>query len=65
MAVAPYCYYEKVGRTMRTAIVLYLLNYFNFSSAEELNNIESEDEVFAKKFSYEESDYGESDDEDI
>ena len=25
MAVATYCYYEKVGRTMRTAIVLYLL----------------------------------------
>ena len=26
VAVATYCYYEKVRRTMRTAIVSYLLN---------------------------------------
>ena len=47
MAVASYCCYEKVRRTMRTATVLYLLKYFNFFSAAELNNIDSEDEVFA------------------
>ena len=46
MAVASYCYYEKVRRTMRTAIVSYLLKYFYSFSAAELNNIESEDEVF-------------------
>ena len=26
MAVATYCYYEKLGRTMRTAIASYLIN---------------------------------------
>ena len=46
MAVASYCYYEKVRRTMRTAIVSYLLKCFYSFSAAELNNIESEDEVF-------------------
>ena len=46
VAVASYCYYEKVRRTMRTAIVSYLLKYFYSFSAAELNNIESEDEVF-------------------
>ena len=65
MAVASYCYYEKVRRTMHTAIISYLLKYFYYFSAVELNNIESEDEVFAQKFSWEESDYGDSNDEDI
>ena len=65
MAVASYCYYEKVRRTIGTAIVSYLLKYFYFFSAAELNNIESEDKVFTQEFSYEESDYGDSDDEDI
>ena len=46
MAVASYCFYEKERRTMRTAIVSYLLKYFYSFSAAELNNIESEDEVF-------------------
>ena len=27
-AVASYCYYEKVCKTMRTVIILYLLKYF-------------------------------------
>ena len=65
MAVASYCYYKKARRTMRTAIVSYLLKYFYSLSAAELSNIESEDEVFAQEFSYEESDYADSDDEDI
>ena len=65
MAVASYCYYEKVHRTMRTAILSCLLKYFYSFSAAELNNIESEDEVFAQEFSCEESDYGDNDDEDI
>ena len=30
MSVVTYCYYEKVRRTMRTAIVSYLLNSNNF-----------------------------------
>ena len=34
MAVASYCFYERVRRTMRTAIVSYLLKYFySFSAA--------------------------------
>ena len=65
MAVASYCYYQKVRRTMRTAIVSYLLKYFVSFSATELNNIESENEVCAQEFSYEESDYGDSNDKDI
>ena len=65
MAVASYCYYEKARRSMRTAIVLYLLKYIYSFSAAELNNIEGDDEVFAQEFSCEESDYGDSDDEDI
>ena len=65
MAVASYYYYGKLRRTMRTAIVSYLLkNLYSFSAAE-LNNIESEDRVFAQEFSYKESDYRDSDDEDI
>ena len=64
MAVASYCYYEKVRRTKRTAIVSYLLKYFYSFSAAELNNIESEDEAFAQEFSCEESGYGDSADED-
>ena len=65
MAVASYCYYEKVRRTMHTAIVSYLLKYFYSFSAAELNNIEIEDKVFAQEISCQESDYGDSDDEDI
>ena len=65
MAVVSYCYYEKLRRTMRTTIMSYLLEYFYSFSAAELNNIESEDEVFVQEFSCEESDYGDSDDEDI
>ena len=65
MAVDSYCYYEKVRRTMLTAIVLYLHKCFYSFSAAELNYIESEDKVFAQDFSHEESDYGDSDDEDI
>ena len=57
MDVASYYYYEKVRRTMRTAIVSYLLRYFYSFSTADLNNIESEDEVFAQEFSYEESKY--------
>ena len=45
---------------MCTAIVSYLLKYFYTFSAAELNDIESEDEVFAQQFSYEESDSGDS-----
>ena len=65
MAVASYCYYEKVRRTIVTAIVSYLLKYFYSFSAAELNNIEGEDQVFTQEFSYKESDYGDSDDGDI
>ena len=65
MAVAFYCYYEKVQRTIRTAIVSYLLKYFYSFSAAELNNIENEDEVFAWEFSSEESDYADSNSEGI
>ena len=65
MAEASYCYYEKVRRTMRIAIVSFVLKYFYSFSAVELNNIESEGEVFVQEFSCEESDYGDSDDEDI
>ena len=65
MAVASYCHYEKVRRMIRTAIVSYLLKYFQSFSAAELNNNESEDEVFGQEFSYKESGYGDSDDEDI
>ena len=32
IAVATYCYCEKVRRTMRTAIVLYLLKFTKFAS---------------------------------
>ena len=46
MAEASYCYYEKVRRTMRIAIVSFVLKYFYSFSAVELNNIESEGEVF-------------------
>ena len=42
-----------------------LLKYLYSFSATELNNNESEDEVLAQEFSYEESDYGDSNDEDI
>ena len=65
MAAASYCYYKTMRRTMHTAVVSYLLNYFYSFSAAEVNNIESEDEVFAQEFSYKECDYGDSDDEDI
>ena len=61
MDVVSYCYYEKVRRTMRTAI----LSYYYFFSVAELNNVEREDELFALEFSYEESYFWDSDDEDI
>ena len=47
MALASCCYYEKVRTTIRTAIVSYLLKYFHSLTAAELNNIESENKVFA------------------
>ena len=50
---------------MHTAALSYLLNYFYSFSAAKLNNIESDDEVFAQEFSYEEIDYEDSDDEHI
>ena len=65
MAVASYFYYEMVRRTIHTAIVSYLLKYFYSFSAADLNNTESADEVFAQEFSCKESDYEDSDDEDI
>ena len=39
-----------------------LLKYFYSFSAAELNDVESEDEVFALEFSCEESDFWDSDD---
>ena len=51
MAVVSYYYYEKV----RTAIISYLLKYFYSFATAELNNIESEDDVFAQEFLCEES----------
>ena len=42
-----------------------LPNYFHSFSAAELNNIESENDVFAPEFLYKESDYGDTNDEDI
>ena len=65
MFVASYFYHEKVRRTMHTVTVSYLLKYFYSFSAAELKNIESGDKVFVLEFSCEESDYGDSDDEDI
>ena len=61
MDVVSYCYYEKVRITIRTAI----LSYYYFFSVAELNNVEREDEFFALEFSYEESYFWDSDDEDI
>ena len=46
MTVASYGYYEMVRRTMRTAIVSYLLMYSHSFSAAKLNNIDSEAVVF-------------------
>ena len=65
MTVTSYCYYGKVRRTMRTAIVQYLLKYFYSFSAAELNNIEHDDKAFVQEFLGKESDYGDSDDENI
>ena len=59
MAVASHCYYEQVRGTNE------LLEYFYSFSAAVLNNIESEHELFVQEFSCKESDYGDSDDEDI
>ena len=42
-----------------------ILKYFYSLSAAELKSIESEDDVFAQEFSDKESDYGNSDEEDI
>ena len=53
MDVASCCYYKKARRTMGTGIVL----HFHSFSVAELNNIGSEDEVFAQEFLYEESDF--------
>ena len=53
MAVVSYYYYGKV----RTAIISCLLKYFYSFSTAELNNIESEDKVFAQECSCEESDF--------
>ena len=50
MAVASHCYYEKMHRTLRTAGVSYLLKYFYYFSAAQLNNIESENEVLFRNF---------------
>ena len=50
MAVISYCYYEKLRRTIGTAIVSYLLKYCYSFSAAELNNTESEDEVLVWNF---------------
>ena len=50
MAVASYCYYQKVRRTMRNAIVSYLLKYFYSFSTAEVNNIENENEVLLRDF---------------
>ena len=65
LALASCCYYEKVRSTMRSAIASYLLKYIYYFSAAELNNSDSEGEVFAEEFSYDESGYGDTDDEDI
>ena len=65
LALASCCYYEKVRSTMRSAIASYLLKYIYSFSAAELNNIDSKGEVFAEEFSYDESGYGDTDDEDI
>ena len=50
---------------MLTAIVSHPLKYFYYFLAAGLNDIESEDKVFAQEFSYEENDYVDSNDEDI
>ena len=52
MAVASYCDYEKVRRANALSIFI-------------LFNIESEDKVFAQEFWCKESDFGDSNDEDI
>ena len=51
MDVASYCYYEKGHRTSA------LLGYFYPFSPAELNNTESENDVFAQEFSCEECDF--------
>ena len=58
MNMASYWYYEKGRRTNACS-----LSIFIFFSAPELNNIDSEDELFAKAFSCEESDFWNSDNE--
>ena len=50
---------------MRTAIVQKLPKYLYYFSAAEMNNIEREVKVFVYEFSCKESDYRDSDDEDI
>ena len=45
--------------------IRYNLKYFYSFSAAELNGIESEDKAFAQEFSDEESDYGDSNVEDV
>ena len=48
MDVASCCYFEKVRRTKRTAVVSYLLKYFDSFSVGELNNIESDNKVLLR-----------------
>ena len=55
----------KSAQTIGPAIISYLLKYFYSFSAAELNNIESENDVFAPEFLYKESDYGDTNDEDV
>ena len=65
MALASCCYYEKVRSTMCSAIASYVLKYIYSFSAAEPNNIDSEEKTSAEDFSYKDSSYGDSDDEDI
>ena len=62
-AVASYCCYEKVRRTMCTAMVSYVLKYFYSFLAAKLDNTENEDKAFARDFLDEESDFWDCDDE--
>ena len=63
MGVASYCYYEKAPRTMNTATVSHLLSIFILFQLWSWKVLTAE--LFAQEFSYEESDYGDSDEEDI
>ena len=54
-----YCLVLKIGKFKIN------LKYFYFFPAAELNNIERDNKAFAQEFSDEETDYGDSNDEDI